>query len=104
MDLDEEVRDKVEFDYTYGPDFGKPFEKIFIQKQVITEDKDGSHGRFLKSYKERDLLSFVKVENFREDSRQWKVAYDPYKKDRMIQIYGKEAPQSFQIRQKILQE
>lgn len=46
----------------------------------------------------------VFVENFREHTKQWKMAYDPYASEKMLQVYGKEPPQSFKIRQKILQE
>ena len=34
-------------------------------------------------------MNFVLVNNFREDTKQWRVAYDPYYSDRMLSIYGK---------------
>jgi hypothetical protein len=55
----------------------------------------------MKVYRSKNLKNFVFVENFREDSKQWRLAYDPYLAESMLQIYGKEPPQSFKIRQRI---
>jgi hypothetical protein len=37
----------------------------------------------------------VNHENFRENSKQWKLAYDPFASDKMLMIYGENPPQSF---------
>mmetsp|Transcript_14147 Transcript_14147/g.22055 ORF Transcript_14147/g.22055 Transcript_14147/m.22055 type:complete len:100 (-) Transcript_14147:2670-2969(-) len=59
---------------------------------------------FLSLYKTKNLKNFVKTENFRENTKQWKMVYDPYMADKMQVIYGQKPPKSFQIRQKIFQE
>ena len=43
-------------------------------------------------------MNFVFTENFRENTKQWRLAYDPYLAESMLTIYGKEPPQSFKIR------
>ena len=45
-----------------------------------------------------DPQKLIWHENFRENTRQWKIAYDPYKTIQMLQIYGRDPPLSFKIR------
>ena len=56
------------------------------------------HYDFTAEYEATNLRQFVHLEKFRENSRQWLLAYDPFKADQMLQIYGKKQPQSFLIR------
>lgn len=70
----------------------------------IDIEKDEYCLKFLEAYRPVRKRGMVWVENFREDSRQWRMAYDPYQHTQVLQIYGKHPPRSFQIRQKILEE
>jgi hypothetical protein len=46
----------------------------------------------------------VFTENFKEQTKQWKLAYDPYSADKMLTIYGKTPPMSFKIRQRVFDD
>lgn len=50
-----------------------PFEKIKIDGINKTY-----HSEFMLHFNEQNKRNFVYTESFREDSKQWKMAYDPF--------------------------
>ena len=52
----------------------KPFEKIVPIIKMEPRDED-----LIEAYKVSDPNKMIWHENFKENTRQWKIAYDPYK-------------------------
>lgn len=76
-----------------------PYGKI---KYFYFGEGDAFHQSILSEMKDRELRNFVKIENFKEDTRQWQLTYDPFSITKMLQIYGDNPPHSFVIRQELL--
>jgi hypothetical protein len=60
--------------------------------------------KFLEQYRRVNKRDMVWIENFRENTRQWRMTYDPYQNQKILQTYGKNPPKSFKIRQQMLEE
>ena len=58
-----------------------PYAKI---KYFYFGDGDSFHQNIVEEMKERELRNFVKIENFKEDSRQWQLTYDPFSITKML--------------------
>ena len=63
------------------------------------------YSQFIGSYRKlKDRRKMVFVENFREDYKHWKAAYNPSMFPKVTAIYGKFPPKSFLMRKKIFEE
>lgn len=66
--------------------------KTYNEPIICTKKYDLDTSDFLQIYRSKNLSNFVWAENFREDTKQWRLAYDPYMAESMLTIYGKDPP------------
>lgn len=65
------------------PAIKDPFEKLHFCKKFDLH-KDEHHQNFLDAYRQCRRRGMVWVENFREDTKQWRMVYDPYLNKKML--------------------
>lgn len=87
----------MEYSFLVGRHVRNPFEKIHICTSYDIADDPYLHI-FLEQYRRVPKREMVWVENFREDTRQWRMTYDPFQNQKILQTYGKKPPKSFKIR------
>ena len=103
QEIAEQDKREVEESFKIGRDVKAPFEKLHFCTDFGIKD-DLYLERFMEQYRKVSLRDMVWIENFREDTRQWRMTYDPFQNLKLLQTYGKQPPKSFVIRQKILEE
>ena len=103
QEIAEEDQEKVETQFKIGRNVKDPFDRLQFCSDFEMKD-DLYLERFVQQYGKVDKRNLVWIENFREDTRQWRMTYDPFQNQKLLQTYGKQPPKSFIIRQKILEE
>lgn len=96
-DLGKFLVQEIEDNFKYR-NVKQPFQKLETKSGCDVLSLSQFHHDFTAAYANANLKHFVHLDQFRENSRQWLLAYDPFKADQMLQIYGRKQPQSFLIR------
>lgn len=91
-DMNTFLVEQIDNDYKYA-NVKKPFDRLRFRTIDNAFESDLEVDAQFRSHFERlDLSQKVKVENFKENTRQWELAYDPFKSEQMLQIYGTKQP------------